>query len=161
MIRQNQEIDRLQLPRIVNDRQLHQLISQGELVRIKENESLKVSEVVLGDHKFVRPWTESFLEDMSRSFYLRFGIPLVVDSAVRTVEQQQKLRRINRYAAPEDGPLPSSHLAGITVDLAKRRYSAKERKWILLYLKYKGLSLATEEPNCFHVAVLEIYQSGK
>lgn len=159
MVRQNQEIDHLKLPRIVNNEQLHQLIGQGELVRIQENETtvlIPVSE----DRKYARPWVRDFIRDMAAGFFSNFNKPLVIDSAVRTVEQQAKLIKINKYAAPPYGDLPSSHLAGTTIDIAKRRYSAKERKWIVNYLKSmkdKGLVEAVEEPFCFHVLVYEVY----
>lgn len=159
MVRQNQEIDCLNLPRIVNDKQLHQLISQGELVRITENETtilMPVSE----DRKYVRPWVRDFIRDMAAGFFSNFNKPLVIDSAVRTVEQQAVLIRTNRYAASPYGMLPSSHLAGTTIDIAKRRYSSKERKWIVSYLKSmkdKGLVEAVEEPFCYHVLVYEVY----
>jgi hypothetical protein len=158
MVRQNQEIDHLNLPRIVNNEQLHQLISQGELVRIPENETLTTT--ISEDRKYVRPWVRYFIQDMAAGFFSNFNKPLVIDSAVRTVEQQAKLIRTNRFAAPAYGILPSSHLAGITVDIAKRRYSPKERRWIVSYLKSmkdKGLIEAVEEPVCFHVMVREMY----
>lgn len=164
MVLQNQEIDRLKLPRIVDDSQLHQLEQSGELVRIPENEKLAVSPVVKEDRRYVRPWTSLMVMDIANAFYNVFSIPLIVDSAVRTVEQQQRLRRVNRYAAPEVGLAPSSHLAGITIDLAKRRYSSKQRRWIVNYLKNlqdRGLAIVAEEPACYHVASLEVYQSGK
>src|SRR5690242_370278 len=85
-LQQNQEIDRLGLPRIVDDNQLHQLIKTEELVRIPEDEKLRTT-LRREDHKVVKPWVRDFLLDMADSFYLNFRVPLVVDSAVRTVEQ--------------------------------------------------------------------------
>lgn len=160
---QNQEIDRLQLPRIVDDRQLHQLIETKELVKIPENEKLNTT-IASPDRMVVKPWVLGFLLDMADGFYNLFHRSLVVDSATRTIEQQQVLRHHNRYAASEVGPLGSSHLAGTTVDLAKRRYSRQQRKWIVSYLKNLmdlGLVLAVQEPYCYHVFVKAEYLSGK
>lgn len=159
MFKQNQEIDRLNLPRIVDDNQLHQLIDQGELVKIEENSRILV-QPIRDDRKYVRPWARLFSIDMADRFYANFNKPLVIDSAVRTAEQQARLVKVNRFAAPAYGVLPSSHLAGITIDIAKRRYSPKERKWIVNYLKSmkdKGLIEAVEEPMCYHVAIMEKY----
>src|SRR6516225_3137753 len=114
MTRQNEEIDRLQLPRIADQQQLLELERTQELVPILETQSLHWSESIQADKRYARPWTNQFLQDMSEAYYKEFRTPLQVNSAVRTIEQQQKLRRHNRNAAPEIGDLASSHLAGTT-----------------------------------------------
>jgi hypothetical protein len=162
MLRQNEEIDRLQLPRIADQAQLEQLISTQELVEIKETQALRVSPAILPDKRYCRPWTNQFLEDFSEAYYKEFGEPLQVNSAVRTMEQQQKLRRHNRNAAPELGEVASSHLAGITVDLARRGLTPAEHKFMEDYLKNLrdlGLVEAAEErrQKCFHVMVSDRY----
>ena len=120
MVRQNEEIDRLQLPRIADNDQLMELERTQELVPIQESRALRISPSLQADKKYCRPWCNQFLQDMSEAYYKEFRTPLQVNSAVRTMEQQQKLRRHNGNAAPEVGEHASSHLAGITVDLAKR-----------------------------------------
>src|SRR5260370_7792817 len=85
-----------------------------------------------------------------------------INSAVRTMEQQQKLRRHNRNAAPEMGDMTSSHLAGITVDLAKRGLTKTQHQWIEDYLKNmrdQGLVESAEERRTwgFHVMVSNPY----
>ena len=124
-LRQNEEIDRLQLPRIADDQQLWELERTQELVPIAETQALRVSPAVKPDKRYARPWVTMFLNDMSQAYYKEFRQPLQVNSAVRTIEQQHKLRRSNRNAAPELGENGSSHLAGITVDLAKRGNPSK------------------------------------
>jgi len=166
MLRQNEEIDRLQLPRIVDDAQLEELVRTQELVAINESSSLRVSPAVKPDKRYCRPWTNQFLEDMGEAYYKEFSIPLQVNSAVRTMEQQHKLRRHNRNAAPEDGDIASSHLAGITVDLAKRGLTRAQHKWVEDYLKNLrdlGLVEVAEERRqaCFHVMVSDRYTEWK
>src|SRR5579864_5043555 len=56
MVRQNEEIDRLQLPRIADQAQLEQLISTQELVEIKETPALRVSPAIQVDKRYCRPW---------------------------------------------------------------------------------------------------------
>jgi hypothetical protein len=78
------------------------------------------------------------------------------------MEQQQKLRRHNRNAAPELGEVSSSHLAGITVDLARRGLTKPQHQWIEDYLKNLrdlGLLEAAEErrQKCFHVMISDRY----
>jgi len=162
MLRQNEEIDRLQLPRILDDAQLEELVRTDELVSIEETRSLHVSPAVKADKRYCRPWTNQFLQDMGEAYYNEFHIPLQVNSAVRTMEQQHKLRRRNRNAAPEEGDIASSHLAGITVDLAKRGLTRTQHKWVEDYLKnLRDLSLVevAEERRqaCFHVMVSDRY----
>ena len=162
MTRQNEEIDRLQLPRIADEEQLLSLERTGELVPVQETNALRWSASIQSDKRYCRPWTYQFLEDMSAAYYSRFHVPLQVNSAVRTMEQQQKLRRHNSNAAPEAGEIASSHLAGITVDLAKRGLTLAQHKWIEDYLKDlrdQNLVEAAEERRtwCFHVMVSDRY----
>lgn len=162
MLRQNEEIDRLQLPRINDQSQLEELERNQELVPIHDSLALRVSPAIQLDKRYCRPWTNYFLQDMSEAYYHEFHVPLQVTSAVRTLEQQQKLRRHNRNAAPEVGEVASSHLAGITVDLAKRGLTRAQHKWMEEYLKDlrdRGLVEAAEERRqaCFHVMVSDRY----
>jgi hypothetical protein len=147
------------LPRIVDDNQLHQLEQNGELVEIRETQFLKLA-IKQQDRRYTRPWVKVFLEDISNRFGNQFRESLVVDSLTRTVEQQHQLRKINRFAAPESGPFPSSHLAGTTVDLAKKKYNKKQRRWIESYLRNmveKGTAMVASEPFCYHIFLKQEY----
>jgi hypothetical protein len=162
MTRQNEEIDRLQLPRIADQEQLLELERTGELVPIQETQALRWSSAIQADKRYARPWTNQFLVDMSSAYYKEFHTPMQVNSAVRTMEQQQKLRRHNRNAAPETGEISSSHMAGITVDLARRGLTRAQHQWTEDYLKNlrdQGLVEAAEERRtwCFHVMVSDRY----
>lgn len=162
MLRQNEEIDRLQLLRIEDDAQLEELIVKQELVEIEETQALRVAANLDSGRRFCRPWTLSFLQDLSVAFHTKFKTPLQVNSAVRTMEQQKKLRRRNRNAAPEFGETASSHLAGITVDISKRGLSRTQRKWLdayLLELRNQNLIEAAEERRqpVYHIMVSERY----
>jgi hypothetical protein len=161
-LRQNEEIDRLQLPRIADDQQLLELERTQELVPIEETRALHVSASIKPEKRYARPWVIQFLNDMSQAYYKEFHQPLQVNSAVRTIEQQHKLRRSNGNAAPESGESGSSHLAGITVDLAKRGLTRTQHKWIEDYLKNlrdENLVEAAEERHqaCFHVMISDRY----
>src|SRR5947209_8950065 len=92
MLRQNEEIDRLQLPRIVDDAQLEELVRTQELVAISESQSLHVSRAVKPDKRYCRPWTNQCLEDMGEAYYMEFSVLLQVNSAFRTMDRQHKLR---------------------------------------------------------------------
>jgi Family of unknown function (DUF5715) len=158
LLRQNEEIDRLDLPRIQDDAELEQLKSREELVPIVAGRNLRFDPRLDPSRRYCRPWTRDFLDDLSADYYKEFRSQIQVNSAVRTVNVQKKLRRHNRNAAPAEGDLASSHLAGITVDIQRRGMTRQQIKWVEAYmlpLKDQGLIEPEEERHqwVFHVAV--------
>jgi hypothetical protein len=158
LLRQNEEIDRLELPRIQNQAELDQLIARQELVPIVASETLRFDPRLDPERRYCRPWTRDFLDDLSEGYYKQFHAPIQVNSAVRTVQVQKKLRRHNRNAAPETGETASSHLAGITVDIQRRGMTKQQVAWMeqyLMPLSDHGLVEPEEERHqwVFHVAV--------
>jgi hypothetical protein len=166
LIRQNEEIDRIELPRIQDDDELEALKSTGDLVPIEESESLKIERSLDPSRRFCRPWTRDFVQDLSEVYYREFHDQIQVNSAVRTVKVQKKLRRHNRNAAPADGDTASSHLAGVTVDLQRRGLTKDEIRFIeryLFYLNAIGLVEPEEERRhwCFHIMVSDRYSDWR
>ena len=158
LLRQNAEIDRLDLPRIQNETELQQLIASGDLVPIIPNETLRFDPRLDPNRRYCRPWTRDFLDDLSHAYYDEFNSQIQVNSAVRTAQVQKKLRRHNRNAAPEKGDTASSHLAGITVDIQRRGMTRAQIHWMedyLMPLRDQGLVEPEEERRqwVFHVAV--------
>jgi len=158
LLLQNAEINRMNLPRIYDDKQLEALKISGDLVPITPSESLRIQPSLDPGRRYCRPWTMDFLEDISQAYYKQFHQQIQVNSAVRTVLVQKKLRRHNRNAAPETGETASSHLAGLTVDLQRRGMSRAQVKWVenfLKPLKEMGLIEPEEERRhwCFHIMV--------
>jgi hypothetical protein len=158
LLRQNEEIDRLELPRIQNQAELDQLIASQELVPIVAGQTLRFDPRLDPDRRYCRPWTRDFLDDLSDAYYKQFHSQIQVNSAVRTVQVQKKLRRHNRNAAPEKGETASSHLAGITVDIQRRGMTKQQVKFVedyMMPLKEQGLVEPEEERHqwVFHVAV--------
>lgn len=166
MLRQNAEIDRLLLPRIQNDDELHNLILRQELTPLEDTDGIQIASNLDFTRRYSRPWTRDFVVDIGRAYFAEFQRPLQITSAVRTAQQQRKLRRHNRNAAPQEGDTASSHLAGITVDIGKRGLSRKQKTWLNNYLKNlqdQGLIEAAEERRqaCFHVMVAQRYSDGR
>ncbi len=162
LLRQNEEIDRLDLPRIQDDNELEALKVSGELVPITASESLKIEPSLDPSRRYCRPWTRDFVEDLSESYYRQFHAQIQLNSAVRTVKMQKKLRRRNRNAAPAEGDTASSHLAGITVDLQRRGMTKEQMRFVehyLFYLNALGLVEPEEERHhwCFHIMVSNRY----
>lgn len=158
LLLQNQEIDRMDLPRIQDDAELEQLKASEDLVPIVAGPTLRFDPRLDPDRRYCRPWTREFLDDLSSAYYKRFHTSIQVNSAVRTVKVQKKLRRHNRNAAPAEGEIASSHLAGVTVDIQRRGLSREQIKWVQDYmrpLKEQGLIEPEEERRqwVFHVMV--------
>jgi hypothetical protein len=162
MLRQNELIDRLQLPRIADEDELLSLEVRQNLVPVSESPALSLVPSLDVTRRYCRSWTRQFITDISEAYYQQFGKPLWVTSLVRTVEQQHRLRRYNRNAAPAEGDITSSHLAGVAVDIAKGRMTLRERQWInryILPLQQAGLVEAAEERRqaCYHIMVSDRY----
>ena len=103
--------------------------------------------------RFVRPETADFLRRLDNDFFNETGKHLVVDSAVRPADVQQRLSHINRNAAPATGARASSHERGTTVDLS-RRMPRQDYRWLLtrlMYYRATGRCLVIEERGCLHV----------
>jgi hypothetical protein len=163
---QNAEINRLELPRIQDETELEALKADGSLLPIRASESLRIEPSLDPSRRYCRPWTRDFVEDLSNAYYNRFHQQIQVNSAVRTVKVQKKLRRHNRNAAPADGDTASSHLAGVTVDLQRRGMSKDQIRWMehyLFYMKALGLVEPEEERRhwCFHIMVSGNYSDWR
>ena len=148
----------MDLPRIQDDAELEQLKASEDLVPIVAGQSLRFDPRLDPDRRYCRPWTREFLDDLSSAYYKEFHGQIQVNSAVRPVKVQKKLRRHNRNAAPAEGEIASSHLAGLTVDIQRRGLSREQIKWMqgyMLPLKEQGLIEPEEERHqwVFHVMV--------
>ena len=163
LVEQNAELDRQQIPRMTNEYELIRSEMSNDLVPVSETESLKIAEDLSDTHRYCRPWTRDFLQDLSHAFYEAFHAPLQVNSLVRTADQQRSLRRHNHFAAPEAGETASTHLAGVTVDLSRRGLSNTQYQWIrsyLLPLQAKGFVNPIEERQpVLHIVVFEKYSA--
>jgi hypothetical protein len=166
LLRQNEEIDRLELPRIQDDAELEELKASGDLVPIRESEALRFDPRLDASRRYCRPWTRDFVKDLSEAYYNEFHGSIQVNSAVRTVQVQHKLRRHNRNAAPESGETGSSHLAGITVDIQRRGLSREQIQFVeqyLLALNNQSLVEPEEERHqwVFHIMVSDRYEGWR
>lgn len=166
LIHQNAMADAEGLERIQDDADLDQHIAAGALVPVPVNESLRINEDLPENRRYCRPWTADFLRTLAEAHAAEFPrSPLEVTSAVRTVEYQRKLRRINGNAAAVDGDLASPHLTGGTIDLGKKGMSRREIAWMrdwLLPLQQAGKIDVEEEfrQACFHISVYKNFDDS-
>jgi hypothetical protein len=150
------------LDRIQDDYDLRRMRSARLLVDFPESASLRVNPELAGDRRCARPWTVHFAADIARAYYERFHEPLQVNSAVRTVEYQMRLRRVNGNAAGIDGDVASPHLTGQALDFGKHGMSTAEIAWMRVYLLplMQAGKLDVEEEfqqACFHISVYRTY----
>jgi uncharacterized protein DUF5715 len=162
LIRQNEKTNADNLERIEDDTDLENRIANGQLVRLPESEGLTVNSTLPVDRRYCRPWTASFLSDLSRAHEAQFHRSFEVSSAVRTVAYQKHLMRTNGNAAPAEGDIASPHLTGATIDIAKRGLTRSELYWMrdrLNTLQAEGKIDVEEEfrQSCFHITVYKSY----
>jgi Family of unknown function (DUF5715) len=162
LARQNQINESEGLERILDNRDLEDRIAQHLLVPLPASASLLVNSDLPANRRYCRSWTAHFLTDFARAHAARFHRPILVSSAVRTVEYQKQLIHINGNAAAAEGDVVSPHLTGATIDIAKGTMSRQEVGWVrswLLPLQQAGKIDVEEEfqQACFHITVYKTY----
>jgi hypothetical protein len=162
LIHQNEMADHDGLDRIQDDNDLDRMRRQSVLVPLPVSAGMQVDERLPLNRRYTRPWAAQFLATLARAHYTRFHTPLQINSAVRTVEFQQRLIHTNGNAAPARGETASPHLTGQAIDLAKRGLSLDEIAWMrgyLLPLIDEGKIDVEEEfqQSCFHISVYRSY----
>lgn len=162
LVRQNVRADQDGLNRIEDDAQLAGMLRSRQLVSLPVNNGLTVDSRLPSNRRYCREWTANFLADMARAHYSRFGAPLQINSAVRTVQYQRHLQGINGNAAPAEGDIASPHLTGATIDIGKKGWSTSQIGWMrayLLPLQSTGRIDVAEEfqQACFHITVYKSY----
>jgi hypothetical protein len=167
LVHQNVMAEADGLERILDDQDLADRIAHGSLVPVPVSPALRINTDLPENRRYCRPWTAKFLTDLAKAHSAKFAATaLEVTSAVRTVEYQRQLQRVNGNAAPADGDVASPHLTGGTIDLAKQGLSAKEIGWLrswLLPIEQAGLIDVEEEfhQSCFHISVYKSYLEAK
>lgn len=159
---QNEMADEEGLERILDEDDLADRIAQKLLVPVPASAALTVNANLPENHRYCRPWTADFLTDLAKAHTAKFGHPLEVSSAVRTVEYQKQLMLTNGNAAAAEGDIVSPHLTGGTIDIAKSGMGRAELSWMrswLLPLQSAGTIDVEEEfhQRCFHITVYKNY----
>ena len=163
--KQNKQADSDNLSRIRDDAHLESMKKLRLLIPLPENGNIRVDARLDPALRFARPWTVQFILDIGREFRSAFPDSrsnVQVNSAVRTKEYQEGLRKRNRNAAEVEGSRASSHTTGATIDIAKLNLGRKEIFWMrkyLLELEAKNLIEITEERRqaVFHIMVFKHY----
>jgi hypothetical protein len=166
LTRQNEKTEADGLERIEDESDLNDRIARGMLVPVPVSAGLSVNGNLPQNRRYCRPWTATFLTDLARAHAARFHSALEVSSAVRTVDYQKKLIRVNGNAASAEGDIASPHLTGASIDIAKQGMTREEIGWMraqLLSLQDAGKIDVEEEfqQSCFHITVYKSYLPPK
>jgi Family of unknown function (DUF5715) len=145
------------LPRYADLKAMLAAVDRGELSKIDYTECLKVH--VPFNRAFLRPEALTVLNQISLTFYQRYHKPLQINSAVRTLQDQRRLRRWNRNAAAVTGQAASVHPTGYAFDLQRRGLNRAQLGYlrdILMFWRNQGLIIVEEEVKqpCFHVVAI-------
>lgn len=162
LVHQNIIADVEGLSRIQDDEQLSAMVRTGDLVALPDSSAMVVDPRLPSNRRYCRAWTAKFLNDLARAHEKLFGHPLLLTSAVRTVEFQRHLAHYNGNAAPSSGDTASPHLTGQAIDIGKKGMSLREIAWmraVLGQLQASGrLDVEEEfEQACFHISVYKTY----
>jgi LAS superfamily LD-carboxypeptidase LdcB len=162
LLRQNEKTEDDALERIEDDDDLADRIARKMLVPVPVSAALNVTQNLPENRRYCRPWTASFLFDLARAHATEFRHSLVVSSAVRTVEYQKQLMKVNGNATAAEGDVASPHLTGASIDIAKQGLTRQEIGWMrawLLPLETAGKIDVEEEfrQSCFHITVYKSY----
>ncbi|MGC1869784.1 MAG: DUF5715 family protein [Acidobacteriaceae bacterium] len=162
LVHQNIIADVEGLSRIQNDAQLSAMVRSGDLVALPASPGLVIDPRLPLNRRYCRPWVAQFLSNLARAHEDIFGRPLLLTSAVRTVDFQRHLAHYNGNAAPTSGDTASPHLTGEAIDLGKKGMSLREIAWmraVLGELQASGkLDVEEEfEQACFHISVYKTY----
>ena len=162
LVHQNQMADAAGLERIENDEELDRLRYSHQLIEVDSTSALRVNPELPENRRFARPWTAKFATDIAHAYYARFGRPLELNSAVRTISYQLRLQRVNGNAADIAGETASPHLTGQAVDFGKKGMTMAEIAWMRMYLAplmNAGMIDVEEEFHqaCFHISVYRSY----
>jgi hypothetical protein len=164
--KENQMIAKEKLGRVKNDAQRDKLRKEKKIVQIPRNSGIKPTTPKKG--RYVRPETAKFVGDLGILHKRQFPKrpPLRVTSALRTIDEQNRLRKHNGNAIPPTGPMGSSHPAAATIDIGRGGLSSEEDSWLGYYLavlEISGKIQATKETSklhkCYHVMVFRTYLS--
>jgi hypothetical protein len=165
LVHQNIVADVEGLTRIENEDQLRAMVHSGDLVPLPISSGMTIDPRLPLNRRYCRSWTAKFLADLSAAHERLFGDPLVLTSAVRTVDFQRHLARYNGNAAPYSGDTASPHLTGEAIDIGKKGMSSREIAWmraVLGELQNHGKLDVEEEFHqaCFHISVYKTYAPG-
>ena len=153
LLRQNICADQMGLHRFQNEDEVQAAVRSGVLIALPITPGLHVAPSLPLSRRYASPLAVAFLLRLADAYLLRFGKPLVIDSAVRSQEVQAKLLKHNKSAASVG---MSVHCTGVAVDLSKN-LSRSQLQWLrnmLSMYQASNVVVVEEERRCLHVVTI-------
>lgn len=142
------EAQSFDIPLIESNDHLDSLVLMNKLIAIPEiGEGYKIqklthSKAYLNDSAYL------LLKEISSFFYKESGKDLSISSLTRTIENQNKLRRVNGNAAKGD----SAHNYGVSFDISYNKYGDKTgRNYALERMLENILIQMTDEGKLYYI----------
>ncbi|WP_068595547.1 DUF5715 family protein [Vaginella massiliensis] len=146
---------------IINKEQLDKYINRGKLIKVKQRGyGFRVANLS-HSHSYLVPKGQKVLADIAREFVRTTGQNFfIVTSLTRTLDDQNRLRRVNTNASSND----SSHNFGAAFDISYVRFNhkhernltlEKELENVLKIFQKQGKIYYVKENKmkCYHVIV--------
>lgn len=115
------EAESFDIPLILNNEQMDSLVLANHLLAVpEEGEGYKIQKLT-HSKAYLNETSYLILKEISSIFYKETGVELSISSLTRTLENQNKLRRVNSNAAKGD----SSHNYGASFDISYAKYGDK------------------------------------
>jgi hypothetical protein len=124
-------INSTKLVRIKNYAQLELFVLKGILVPVNRIDNVNVDCRLREDYCYALPFAADFLKDFGSDFFKQFGLWIMLNSAIRPMEDQTELCKINSNAI---SAWLSSHPTGAAVDVAYTDMSKEQIAWVIKYL---------------------------
>ena len=154
------EAQSFNIPVIESNEHMDSLVIENKLIPIPEiGEGYKIQKLT-HSRAFLNPPAYYLLQEIASSFYKETGKELSISSLTRTIESQNKLRRVNSNAAKGN----SAHNYGASFDISYNKYNDKvgrnyalesATESILNQLVDQGKIYYIKERSqpCFHVTI--------
>lgn len=154
------EAESFDIPLILNNEQMDSLILANHLIPVPEEGKGYNIQKLTHSRPYLNETTYKILQEISSQFFQETNLELSISSLTRTLENQNKLRRINSNAAKGD----SSHNYGASFDISYSKYgdkvgrSAANERILLSILKEfeadgKIYFIKEFRQPCFHITV--------
>ncbi|MBF0598191.1 DUF5715 family protein [Faecalibacter rhinopitheci] len=115
------EAQSFNIPIIENNEQMDSLILANQLIPVPEDGEGYMIQKLTHSRAFLNQDAFLLLKDISNQFYAETNHKLSISSLTRTIESQNKLRRVNSNATKGE----SSHSYGASFDISYSKYGEK------------------------------------
>lgn len=154
LLEKKREVIAVQKLSYLHNRDVQKMVRARLLVSLKSTKYVEVNQKLDARERLVRPWMPPMLNKFAAAYYRKWGEPIRVNSALRTIERHSWLRMFNSNAAQGYSP----HSTGATVDISHKGFSREKIRWVKEWWKpytTNGQAVLTTEwfQACFDIFI--------